>query len=815
MPPKGSKHKQKPAVHVDYSIPYYHPHLDSDEEMCSNQKKRYALGEKMAINPKTREYIPEVINDWDKGRKGVDEFCVYWQFFSSSQQTWETRDKLGDTYSDDCEVYSKCYAQWKKLQRIYPDTKKSKSPKKRLRPMTPNMLPTASPSSSDKEEPTVEIEKIREKKKAKREAPPEKESKPEVSAKETRKEEQEPKHPIKTKSKSLHSPIPKKSKKGDGHGKKSEWQLQLEMMQLEKEKEREKEREEFLKSNNRENSSTSQEEHLQEDSDGKPQLDTEDKAKKDRAERSPEAIDETVAVSAVSANGTVQLNQRVKMSENGKFVILKDRRPIIDQIRKKKPPMRVKKSKTSDSAYCFCMKLTGYRKGYKCAYGEIVELLAAADPDNKLREEAKNIVDCVSSWECKRCRRLMCPHCYVGWWATLPYIMVSLIPQNKDYENGHVFENLKHLLPVNIYQDYIPEFESRNKAAVLSKLQAKIIDFSQRIQCVDCRCKGENPFHGVSKLQQIVQFMPTPTRKLSQRHTLQLFNKQDKQMVLDYHLSFQARCYLLAFDDDNYTNFPEEFKFEVLETKKGTTRKGRMPNKGTFVTPIEIPLDWLHPVEKVDDIELTYSSTIGPYVMCYFALTNISVTQLAKNVRVISVADSIQFITDCLLKRCGYEPDLSVIDDMVIESDFNWITLPNKDKYTLCPVDQPARGYDCEHFECFDLLTFLEYSRQNAYNRSFLQCPFCNKVLKPQNMLIDAFQAKLFTGVVPTKHHDTLQEACRNEQLIDQFISKYKVTNSDKFEVRVSMGDAPVGDRIVELGVEHTAWPSLLVKSIS
>lgn len=56
-----------------------------------------------------------------------------------------------------------------------------------------------------------------------------------------------------------------------------------------------------------------------------------------------------------------------------------------------------------------------------------------------------------------------------------------------------------------------------------------------------------------------------------------------------------------------------------------------------------------------------------------------------------------------------------------------------------CPISidiikTPARGSNCDHVQCFDLMTFL----QLAHNGHSWQCPVCLKPLEPQCLMVDS-----------------------------------------------------------------------------
>jgi hypothetical protein len=59
-------------------------------------------------------------------------------------------------------------------------------------------------------------------------------------------------------------------------------------------------------------------------------------------------------------------------------------------------------------------------------------------------------------------------------------------------------------------------------------------------------------------------------------------------------------------------------------------------------------------------------------------------------------------------------------------------------------IQQPARGRQCRHVQCFDLVMFLEFAHRHA---SWL-CPCCNKPLNPKEIHVDALFAEVSGGGV-------------------------------------------------------------------
>ncbi|CCI49348.1 unnamed protein product [Albugo candida] len=59
----------------------------------------------------------------------------------------------------------------------------------------------------------------------------------------------------------------------------------------------------------------------------------------------------------------------------------------------------------------------------------------------------------------------------------------------------------------------------------------------------------------------------------------------------------------------------------------------------------------------------------------------------------------------------------------------------------LCMINRPARGTNCKHLQCFDLKTFLLYSRK-ARSKPWM-CVICHKFIRLADLRVDPFLSKL------------------------------------------------------------------------
>jgi hypothetical protein len=106
--------------------------------------------------------------------------------------------------------------------------------------------------------------------------------------------------------------------------------------------------------------------------------------------------------------------------------------------------------------------------------------------------------------------------------------------------------------------------------------------------------------------------------------------------------------------------------------------------------------------------------------------------------KTIASEDGLKAITDSLNRAALANDD----DDIIIETARTCITIYDPiGQGKIC--DLPARGKDCKHRECFDLLTFLRSRpREQPHwpsDPDSWKCPICLADVRPQHIVIDGF----------------------------------------------------------------------------
>jgi hypothetical protein len=132
------------------------------------------------------------------------------------------------------------------------------------------------------------------------------------------------------------------------------------------------------------------------------------------------------------------------------------------------------------------------------------------------------------------------------------------------------------------------------------------------------------------------------------------------------------------------------------------------------------------------------TSTLGLYAFAVEIITATTHTAILKSCqeRTVSPEDSLRAITHSL------QPSSPGGDDLIVGAARTYIAVFDPiSQIQIC--DLPARGMDCRHRECFDLLTFLQTRpREEPHWPSepyAWRCPICLADVRPHRILIDGF----------------------------------------------------------------------------
>eukprot|EP00288_Rhodomonas_lens_P004715 CAMPEP_0177725530 /NCGR_PEP_ID=MMETSP0484_2-20121128/19299_1 /TAXON_ID=354590 /ORGANISM="Rhodomonas lens, Strain RHODO" /LENGTH=463 /DNA_ID=CAMNT_0019238047 /DNA_START=126 /DNA_END=1513 /DNA_ORIENTATION=+ len=90
----------------------------------------------------------------------------------------------------------------------------------------------------------------------------------------------------------------------------------------------------------------------------------------------------------------------------------------------------------------------------------------------------------------------------------------------------------------------------------------------------------------------------------------------------------------------------------------------------------------------------------------------------------------------------------SILQQLLGESESDDIACTDLEVSLRCPlsmlrINLPAKGRNCNHLQCFDLSTFLEYAKKH----SFWLCPNCHKPLPPAELRVCSLFGEILNSV--------------------------------------------------------------------
>ncbi|KAF4738695.1 hypothetical protein FOZ62_009338, partial [Perkinsus olseni] len=78
-------------------------------------------------------------------------------------------------------------------------------------------------------------------------------------------------------------------------------------------------------------------------------------------------------------------------------------------------------------------------------------------------------------------------------------------------------------------------------------------------------------------------------------------------------------------------------------------------------------------------------------------------------------------------------------DDLQIDTRAVHDILQTKCPISLCEIELPARGCDCEHLQTFDAKAYIDINKLTANVDKRWQCPICAKPCRPNKLVLDKF----------------------------------------------------------------------------
>jgi hypothetical protein len=75
----------------------------------------------------------------------------------------------------------------------------------------------------------------------------------------------------------------------------------------------------------------------------------------------------------------------------------------------------------------------------------------------------------------------------------------------------------------------------------------------------------------------------------------------------------------------------------------------------------------------------------------------------------------------------------------VIETKADFDIIHTRCTLSLCEIETPVRGIDCEHIQCYDADAYVDVNIRTRNVEKRWICPVCSKIVRPEDLIVDEF----------------------------------------------------------------------------
>ncbi|GAB9472379.1 hypothetical protein Gpo141_00009560 [Globisporangium polare] len=274
--------------------------------------------------------------------------------------------------------------------------------------------------------------------------------------------------------------------------------------------------------------------------------------------------------------------------------------------------------------------------------------------------------------------------------------------------------------------------------------------------CEVCRADIYDPFY-TTKRRIIpgiaVQFVRSPSvyrfsYSISDKDINDMYSKRDAKpgAMTPGSLELQLRCFQVKDDLANGTCWPTSTTVSVNGFNVPIIQRAPPGQANPSKVLRELPAN-LFPFTRVgpNKVEIRTSENPGIFVFMVQIVEVRDINDLIKDVKLASETITYEKAKQDVIKSFGDEDE----DDVVALSTILSVRCP----LGLCVINMPARGLHCKHLQCFDLRTFLQFSKK-ARSKAY-RCTVCHNFIKASDLRIDPYFKKLLADV---EHDEELEE---------------------------------------------------------
>ncbi|EZG43172.1 MIZ/SP-ring zinc finger protein [Gregarina niphandrodes] len=315
--------------------------------------------------------------------------------------------------------------------------------------------------------------------------------------------------------------------------------------------------------------------------------------------------------------------------------------------------------------------------------------------------------------------------------------------------------------------DYINEFYKVHYTRLNDFLsEANVTEWSSRFVCIVCKLTTADPFYKVQKIFGIQYHAPVHGcnfREDPPRYSQAsggkcdvgmrvVVNSREATQCLEKGFGLQVRVFKLKFDNTCYPKFPNgeveiHFSYGVTESSEKLKRPPNMRlRQDHFVNVNDQLLRYIannnNSLSRQPSVRIVGEFdgiADGPYI---FALAIVEPDKpdawykRLKATTTLPIKLAEEFVRNAFFGQ-GKSLTRGPLDDELDIIDFARnvkLTCPS----TMLKIDEPARGINCLHVQCFELEYYV-HSQNAVHQAQRWRCPICKLPCRPEDIIIDSW----------------------------------------------------------------------------
>ena len=179
--------------------------------------------------------------------------------------------------------------------------------------------------------------------------------------------------------------------------------------------------------------------------------------------------------------------------------------------------------------------------------------------------------------------------------------------------------------------------------------------------------------------------------------------------------------------------------FKILPAKYGHVRREPLAKSiDDLIRPNSnsVNVHYHAPVENVG------ANQAPRFLFAVIAAENRGKTQLMSELRRPGVSESKDKAVSILRILQFRAAQMQSAELQVDQSTWDGDIMRSRCPISLCEIEVPVRGSDCEHLQTFDAEAFIDVNMRVRNVEKRWRCPVCSKLAKPETLEVDAFVAE-------------------------------------------------------------------------